>query len=103
MWKSSDKALAATPITDNKAGGSQTYTQVGTTRVFGESSQYSLAAFLCPNNAAGVTQITVTFAGGNVNYILWYCEESNIALTSPLDATAVPVSATYTATPWSSG
>jgi hypothetical protein len=100
MWRSSTQTL--TSVTDNQSGGTQTYTQAGPT-ITTAATAYSGAMFICPNNSSGVTQITLNSTGTGSPLIMGYAEESNIASSFPLDATAVPVGTGFTTTPWTSG
>lgn len=96
MWK--NPTAGFTGCTDNKAGGSQTYT-TERTQISGNQTG---AIGICPGNAAGVSQVSYNFTGTG-ELVGCYAEESNIALSAPIDTGAAPTSAAFTSTPWSSG
>jgi len=79
-------------ITDNAAGGTNTWPSTPTVSVDDSGNSMLHAIFVLPNAYAGATQITVVFNAAILGFKPCFQEWYNIATSSPLDGshTAIP-------------
>ena len=89
-------------VTDNKSGGSSTYTSIQSISGFGAAGKSAANLYYTANAASGITQITLSPGAGNEATYSGLCAShyTGIATSNPLD-----VSQDFTAaqdTPWSS-